>query len=117
MQADILTHPLPGSRLWRNNVGCAWVPTARGLRRLRFGLAPGSSDVIGITPVLITAEMVGTTVGVFTAIEVKAPGRVKRYAPRQRRFIDLIARLGGFAGFATSRFAANTIQMGGVGDV
>ena len=40
---------------------------------LSWGLAPGSSDIIGMTPVVITDEMVGRTLAVFTGVEVKTP--------------------------------------------
>jgi hypothetical protein len=56
-----------GGRVFRNNVGEYKV----GDRYIRYGLCPGSSDIIGWTPVKITPEMVGTTLPVFTAVEVK----------------------------------------------
>jgi hypothetical protein len=52
-----------GGRVFRNNVGEYKV----GDRYIRYGLCPGSSDIIGWTPVKITPEMVGTTLPVFTA--------------------------------------------------
>lgn len=72
------------TRLFRNNVGSAWMGTVishsphqvviANPRRVSFGLCAGASDLIGWTPVVVTQEMVGSTVAVFTAQEVKMPG-------------------------------------------
>lgn len=81
-----------GSRLWRNNVGL--VRDSKG-HVIRYGLCPGSSDLVGITPVLITPDMVGQTIGVFTAIETKAPkGRLSK---AQVNFLRMVSELGGIA--------------------
>jgi hypothetical protein len=70
-----------GIVVWRNNVGLA----SDGHRKIRFGLAVGSSDLIG----LLVPE------GRFVALEVKsATGRA---TPEQERFLDLVRRSGGFA--------------------
>ena len=58
------------TRLWRNNTGTlvdrqGWL--------MRFGLCKGSSDLIGLRSVEVTAAMVGQRIGQFVAIEVKAP--------------------------------------------
>jgi len=116
MESDLyqpiqLSYSKRGSRLWRNNVGA--VHTADG-RFLRFGLANESagvnkeiksSDLIGITPVIITQEMVGQTVGVFTSIEVKRIGWSYTGSDRekaQNKWIELIRKLGGIAGFTNN---------------
>ncbi len=97
-----------GARLFRNNVGAT--QTAEGAW-IRYGLANDSkqmnqhmksSDLIGIRPVIITPAMVGKTLGLFLAREVKA-GNWK-YTGTQReaaqlRFLQLIASLGGDACF------------------
>ena len=75
-----------GLVLWRNNTGLA----VDGLRRIRYGLAVGSSDLVGI----LVPE------GRFVALEVKAPG--KRPTPEQERFLDLVRRSGGFAAVVRS---------------
>lgn len=99
--------------LMRNNSGC--LPDING-RIVRFGLGNiskqfndqiKSSDLIGITKVLITPEMVGKTVGVFTAIEVKKEdwNINKKYDKRetaQYNFIQFIKAMGGIASFANS---------------
>ena len=80
-----------GARLFRNNVGSAWMgateiirgPCSRTLqsgdvivrrgRPVTFGLGQGSSDLVGWIPVKITPDMVGRTVAIFGACEVKTP--------------------------------------------
>lgn len=85
---------------------------------MRFGLGniseriskkSKSSDLIGITVVEVTQEMVGKKVGIFTAIEVKPKGfKVKvKYNPKSREhaqehFCQFVRNMYGFAGFATS---------------
>lgn len=99
-------------KLFRNNTGMGWtgeagpVRTSGGVkyitiknpRPLRAGLCTGSSDLIGWTPVLITPEMVGRELAVFTAIEVKtATGRASK---DQINFIRNVREAGGIAGIA-----------------
>lgn len=91
------------NRLFRNNTGC--LRNDRG-RVVCFGLAKGSSDLIGWKTIKITPDMVGHTVAVFTAIEVKDKGRP---TPEQRRFISCVQSAGGFAGIARSVDDAKTI--------
>ena len=83
-------------RLWRNNTGA--LKDAAG-RLVRYGLCPGSSDIIGLRQVVVTPDMVGHTLAVFAAIEVKDRGRA---TPEQQAFIDAVATLGGMAGVARS---------------
>lgn len=84
------------TRLFRNNTGC--LRNDRG-RVVCFGLAKGSSDLIGWREIEITEEMVGQKIAIFVAIEVKDKGRV---TPEQRRFISCVKQAGGFAGVARS---------------
>lgn len=102
-----------GARLLRNNVGACMTDDGR---MIRFGLGntskrindfTKSSDLIGITKVTITPEMVGKTVGVFTAIEVKPPSfKIRDKYPEKSReraqsnFHNFVRQFGGFAGFA-----------------
>lgn len=88
---------LPGIRIFRNNVGSARTEDGRFIR---FGLCPGSSDLIGWTEYVIQPGDVGRTISVFTAIEIKtATGRA---TCQQRNFIDAVRRSGGIAGIARS---------------
>lgn len=85
---------LPDIRLWRNNSGK--LPDPRTGRWVQFGVAsPGGSDLIGYRSIVITPDMVGQRVAVFTAIEVKtATGRA---TPAQQHFIDHIRTAGGIS--------------------
>lgn len=87
-----------GAVAFRNNVGQYTDPKTG--RPIRYGLCVGSSDLIGWTPVLVTPEMVGTTVAVFTAVEVKTP--TGRPTEPQLNFIAQVLRAGGLAGIARS---------------
>lgn len=71
-------------------------------------LAAGASDLIGFTPMVITADMVGKKIAVFTACEVKTPdGRV---AKEQQDFANFVLQSGGFAGIARSTCDARKIM-------
>ena len=93
--------------LWRNNCGGFYDDTGRFIR---YGLGSeaklASSDWIGIRPVLITPEMVGSVLGVFTAVEMKAEGwqfnKNDKHLLQQKHFIDIVQNYGGLAGFASS---------------
>lgn len=99
-----------GARLFRQNTGLGWVgeivrKTGQSLllknpRPLHAGLCVGSSDVIGWTPRVITPEMVGQTVAVFTAIEVKTKGIT--VTEPQKKFVQAVQEAGGIAGIARS---------------
>lgn len=100
----------PDVRLFRNNVGAAWQGDAQWLhtgtvlipnpRRVVYGLAPGSSDLIGWRTVTITPAMVGLRLPVFTAVEVKTGQQ--RPSKEQRNFIAAVQAAGGIAGTARS---------------
>lgn len=105
-------------RLWRNNSGA--VTTDDG-RHIRFGLANDSaklnkhiksSDLIGVTPVIIQEYHLGRVLGVFTSIEVKRPGWEYTGNERetaQNNWLTAIKTLGGFAYFATGPEVINEI--------
>lgn len=93
-----------GARLFRNNTGMAWsgVPCAACrviMRRIRFGLAVGSSDLIGWKPFTITQEMVGRTIAVFWACEVKDGSPTTK---EQKAFLEVVIRSGGIGIIAHS---------------
>lgn len=78
---------------------------------------PGVSDLIGITPRVITQADVGKTVGVFTAIETK---KVKDSTDRARKesqgnFLNLIRSHGGIAGICRSVEDAEKLVSGDPG--
>jgi hypothetical protein len=99
-----------GAVLWRNNVGAAL--DARGVP-IRYGLANESKlmnaqwksgDLIGIRPVKVTPEMVGTTIGRFISAEIKRQGwkySGSVHERAQQNWIDLVVSLGGEANFVT----------------
>ena len=92
MQRVMLAVSAIGGKIFRNNVGV--VEAADG-RYIRFGLCKGSSDLVGWTPVKVKPEDVGSPVAVFTALEVKMPG--KHMTDEQRRFVDAVRADGGIA--------------------
>jgi len=84
---------------FRNNIG-AYMDPKTG-RPVQYGVCnPGGSDLLGWTPVVITPDMVGSTVAVFTAVEVKTTTG-KPTAP-QINFITQVRNAGGYAGVARS---------------
>jgi len=71
---------LDGVVLWRNTVGVAMLADGS---MVRFGLAVGSSDLVGLVD------------GRFAALEVKS-ARGKP-SSEQTRFMNLVRKVGGFA--------------------
>lgn len=109
----------PGVRVFRNNTGTAWqgsgvlnvqrsmqVNVQKGDvilkqgRIVHFGLCKGSSDVIGFHSVTVTPEMVGKTVAIFLAPEIKTP--TGRATPEQKNFIAQVNAFGGIGFVARS---------------
>jgi len=99
-----------GTTFFRNETGNFWAGkvihrdantvTLSNPSHVACGLCTGSSDLIGLVPVTITADMVGRTLAVFAAIEVKtATGRV---SAEQTAFINHVNAQGGLAGVARS---------------
>lgn len=99
-----------GMLLWRNNVGALQDSTGR---MLRYGLCNDSkelnmkvksSDLIGINPVFITPQHVGTVIGQFTAREVKEYGWRYTGDPHevaQSKFGQIVIAKGGDFKFTT----------------
>ncbi|WP_454618397.1 VRR-NUC domain-containing protein [Bradyrhizobium cenepequi] len=102
-----------GARLFRQNVGQAWVGKVergngrmvrlgpgdvllRNARPFHAGVA-GMSDLGGWVPVQVTAEMVGSTVAVYAQVEVKENARP---TTEQLAWIAAVNKAGGRAGIA-----------------
>lgn len=112
------------TRLFRMNIGKTWVGLSkyynrscmvkinrgdvviRQARRFISGIK-GMSDLIGWHSVVITPEMVGQKIAVYTAIEVKS--KTGRPTSEQLIFIDLVRGAGGSAGIARSPEEAEDI--------
>lgn len=114
--------------LFRTNSGKAWLSGAGPVQRLAdgsvvvpaarpvaLGLAlvngdpvVGQSDLQGWTEVVVTPEMVGQPVAVFTAIECK---RTKngRTSEDQANFVAQVTKAGGIAGVANTPAVAQSI--------
>lgn len=80
-------------RLWRNNTGA--MRDEQG-RLVRFGLAKGSADLIGLR----TIEVGSARVAQFVALEVKTS--TGRTTEEQRHFLALVERMGGIAAVVRS---------------
>jgi len=90
------THP--ELRLFRNQVG--QLPDPRTGRMVQFGLARGSADLIGWRTLVVTPDMVGQRIAVFTSLEIKTP--TGRLTPVQRNWLGAVQQAGGIAGVARS---------------
>lgn len=102
---------LTNGQIWRNNSGAYFDEHGR---MVRYGLANESakenkriksSDLIGITPVVVQQHHVGRTLGVFTAYECKPEGWSLRPSDQrglaQERFLAIVKAAGGFGGFVS----------------
>lgn len=103
-----------GARLFRQNSGMAWVGKVergpgtfrlapgdvviRNARPFHAGF-PGMSDIGGWVPIEVTASMVGSTIAVYTQVEVKVNARP---TPEQLAWIKAVNKAGGRAGIARS---------------
>lgn len=106
-----------GVRIFRNNSGFAWIGQSKVFhkktevivnagdvvikqgRAFNAGLCKGSSDFIGFKSVEITPEMVGKTVAVFIASEIKT--KSGRTSPDQVLFLNMVNKFGGIGFIAT----------------
>ena len=108
-QAIQLEAPKMGVTLLRNNSGAFKDETGR---LVRYGLGQisntqpyKSSDLIGWTEVVVTPEMVGQRIAIFTAVEIKRQSwkaTKDEREEKQRNFINWIKARGGIAGMVNS---------------
>lgn len=93
--------------LFRVNVGQAWTGTSikklpgnrvliEGARPFSTGLPAGFSDTFGGVRLVITPDMVGSTVLQFLAGEIKS--KTGRVSQKQAAFLDAVNNNGGRAG-------------------
>ncbi len=92
MRLEQLAASKRGDRLFRNNVGTV---ESKDGRFIRFGLAVGSGDLIGWRRVVVTPDMVGSSVAVFESVEVKS--RKGIITPEQMSWHDAVIAAGGFS--------------------
>ena len=89
---------IPSLRLFRNQVG--QLPDPRTGRYVQFGLAKGSSDLVGFKTVKITPEMINQEVAVFVSIEIKTErGKLTEV---QQNWLQKVHDSGGIVGVARS---------------
>ncbi|MDX8537094.1 hypothetical protein RFM23_05580 [Mesorhizobium abyssinicae] len=102
-----------GARLFRQQVGMAWIgnKVERGPGVKHLGLhdivirnarpfhagVPGMSDLGGWVPVEVTPDMLGSTVAVCAQVEIKEGGRA---SVEQLAWIEAVNNAGGRAGIA-----------------
>jgi hypothetical protein len=104
-----------GWRLFRNNTGSAWVGYGKPIRikqsgkyfieagsvvlekarPINYGLAVGGGDLFGFRPVVITQEMVGTTIAQVANVEGKTSST--KTTKEQLNFHNFILNSGGFS--------------------
>jgi hypothetical protein len=101
----------PETVLFRNNIGTAVFERADGKKSyVAYGISAaggGGTDTIGWTSKIITPDMVGQLVAIFTAIEIKTLEGVAE--DDQKNFIKQVMLAGGYSGFATSKKEARAI--------
>lgn len=105
-----------GARLFRNNNGFAYsgivvnktqdTITLKNPRPIKYGLGVGTGDLIGGTQIIITPDMVGRKVFVFTNYEVKTKNT--KTSKEQIAFDRMVKSLGGIS--IIDRFDASTIE-------
>jgi len=113
---------IPGVRIFRNNTGKAWIGKSAVMnsrkqiwvnpgdviieqgRYFVAGLCVGSSDLIGFKSVVVTQDMVGKTVAIFLAPEIKT--KTGRVSEEQKNFQKMVNEHGGIAFVATDEIEA-----------
>jgi hypothetical protein len=118
--AEILLSCSRGNaRLIRTNSGVAWAGRIVSQDHRRLVLSPyhavklcpeGTSDLSGLVSEVITPEMVGARVAIFSGIEGKFGKRT--LTEGQRAYIQMVRAMGGRAGEARSVAEAQAILRG-----
>ena len=83
-------------RLFRNETGK--LPDPRTGRWVQFGLAKGSSDLIGFKTVKITPEMIGQDIAQFVSLEIKTESG--KLTKMQHNWLQKVKSSGGIVGVA-----------------
>ena len=95
-------------RLFRNDTGK--LPDPRTGRWVQFGLAKGSSDLIGFKTVKITSEMIGQDIAQFVSIEIKTERG--KLTDIQKNWLQKVQSSGGIVGVArTVKDALNILKV------
>lgn len=98
---EILSALPPEQRLFRINSGTGWVGNITGRTpqamiiqnpRALHAAPQGWPDLCGWTTKVITPDMVGQKVAIFTAVEVKVTGKLSK---EQRAFRNVLTAMGG----------------------
>lgn len=97
-------------RIFRNNVGVAHQGRVLsktsgqvvlgGTRMIRFGLFPGSADLIGWKTITVTPDMVGQRIARFLSLECKSESGTS--SREQETWIRAVRAAGGIAGVVRS---------------
>ena len=74
---------------------------------IKYGLTPGSADLVGFKKIKITPDMVGKEIARFLSIEIKPEKAAVQ--PNQKNWYTFIRSFGGLAGIARSVRDALTI--------
>ena len=95
-------------RLFRNETGK--LPDPRTGRWVQFGLAKGSSDLIGFKTIKITPEMIGQEVAQFVSLEIKTERG--KLSTMQQNWLQKVKSSGGIVGVArTVKDAFNILKV------
>lgn len=76
------------------------LPDPRTGRYVQFGLAKGSSDLIGFKKIKITEDMIGKEIAQFVSIEIKT--EKGKLTTQQNNWLTFINKAGGITGVARS---------------
>lgn len=83
-------------RLFRNETGK--LPDPRTGQWVQFGLAKGSSDLIGFKTVKVTPDMVGQEIAQFVSLEIKT--ETGKLTKMQHNWLQKVKTSGGIVGVA-----------------